>query len=267
MVKFVGVINLSPESFYSGSVCMDLECALRRAEEMVRQGADMIDIGGMSTAPYKRTWISEEAELRRVIPVIKELSKLDIPISIDTTRTRVAEMAIEAGASVINAVKPNDEIVEVAKEFGVPIIVVANEIDWNESTVIETTIRAMRNEVERCLRIGVEKSKIIVDPAIGFWRKAKWFVRDCMVIANLDKIKAEVGFPILVGISRKSFIGKILNLEDPEDRLIGSVVAEAIASVKGADYIRTHNVLETRWAVEMAKAIAEFMIKSDRVKV
>ncbi len=258
MVKLVGVINLSPESFYSGSVCRNVECALRKAEEMVEQGADIIDVGGMSTAPYKRTWISEEEELRRVIPVIRVLSKLGVPISIDTTRARVAEKAIEAGADVINAVKPNDEIVKVARDFGVPIVVVANEIEWDESNVIETTIRAMRNEVERCLRMGIHRSKIIADPAIGFWRRAKWFVRDCTVIANLDRIKAEVGFPILVGISRKSFIGKILNLDDPEDRLIGSVVAEAIAVLNGADYVRTHNVLETRWAVKMAKFIDAF---------
>ncbi len=259
MVKFVGVINLSPESFYSGSVCRNVECALRRAEQMVEHGADIIDVGGMSTAPYKRTWVSEEVELGRVVPVIRELSKLGVPISIDTTRARVAEKAIEAGADVVNAVKPNDEIVKVARDFGVPIVVVANEIEWKESTAVEATIKAMRNEVERCLRIGIHRSRIIADPAIGFWRRGgRWFVRDCKVIANLDRIKAEVGFPILVGISRKSFIGKILNLDNPEDRLIGSVVAEAIAVLNGADYVRTHNVLESRHAVEMAKFIMRF---------
>ncbi len=262
MTKFVGVINLSPESFYSGSVCRDVKSALKRAEEMVKQGVDIIDVGGMSTAPYKQTWINEREELRRVIPVVKELSKLGVVISIDTTRAVVAEKALEAGAGMVNAVKPNDEIVEVAKSFGVPIVVVANEIEWNESTILETTVKAMKIEVERCLKVGIPRSKIITDPAIGFWRKGgKWFVRDCVIIANLDRIKADVRFPIMVGISRKSFIGQILGLENPEDRLIGSVVAEALAVLKGADYVRTHNVLESRQAVEMAKFIACYQSK------
>jgi len=259
MTKFVGVINLSPESFYSGSVCRDVKSALKRAERMIEHEVDVIDIGGMSTAPYKQTWIDEIEELRRVVPVVRELSKLGVPISIDTTRAVVAEKALEAGESMINAVKPNDEIVEVAKNFGVPIVVVANEIEWNESTILETTIKAMKIEVERCLQVGIPRSKIITDPAIGFWRKGgRWFVRDCAIIANLDRIKADVGFPIMVGISRKSFIGQILSLEKPEDRLVGSVVAEALAVLKGADYVRTHNVLESKQAVEIAKFIAKY---------
>lgn len=260
MVKFVGVINLSPESFYGGSVCRDVDSAKRRAERMIEEGADIIDIGGMSTAPYKETWISEEEELRRVIPVIRELSKLGVPISIDTTRAKVAERAVEAGASMINAVKPSDEMVDVARSLGVPMIVVAEEIEWSESTIVSSVVESLRREIKRCLEREIPRSRIIVDPAIGFWRKhGRWFVRDACIIANIDKIKAELCMPIMVGISRKSFIGQILGLEDPEDRLIGSVVAEALAVLKGADYIRTHNVRETKQAVEMAKFIAKFI--------
>ena len=259
MVKFVGVINLSPESFYSGSVCRDVESAKRRAERMIEEGADIIDIGGMSTAPYKKTWISEEEELRRVIPVIRELSQLDVPLSVDTARARVAEKAVEAGASMINAVKPNDGIVEVASRYGVPIVIVAREIEWNESRIVDSVIESLRNGVKMCLERGVHRSKIVIDPAIGFWRSGgRWFVRDACIIANVDRIKVELNLPLMVGISRKSFIGEILGLENPEDRLIGSVVAEALAVLNDADYVRTHNVLETRQAVEMARFIGRF---------
>ncbi|RUM35134.1 MAG: dihydropteroate synthase [Archaeoglobus sp.] len=260
MVKFVGVINLSPESFYSGSVCRGVDSARIRAKKMIEEGVDIIDVGGMSTAPYKDTWISEEEELRRVIPVIKELSKLNVPISIDTTRAKVAEKAVEAGASIINAVKPSDEIVYVAKRYGVQIVVVAMEIEWSDSTIISSVVESLRREVERCLKGGISRRKVIVDPAIGFWRKhGRWFVRDACIIANIDKIKAELDMPVMVGISRKSFIGQISGLKNPEDRLVGSVVAEALAVLKGVDYIRTHNVCETRQAVEMAKFIAKFI--------
>ncbi len=262
MVKFVGVINLSPESFYSGSVCRDVDSAIKRAEKMIEEGADVIDVGGMSTAPYRDTWISEEEELRRVIPAVREISKLGIPVSIDTTRASVAEKAVEAGACMINAVKPDDEIVDVARRTGVPVIVVAREIEWSENTAVSSTVKSLKAEVRRCLKRGIPRKNVVADPAIGFWRKyGRWFVRDACIIANLDRIKSGLNVPVLAGISRKSFIGQILGIENPEDRLIGSVVAEALAALKGADYIRTHNVRETRQAVEMAEFIGKFMLK------
>jgi len=256
-----GVINMSPESFYSGSVCKNSDEALQRAEKMVDDGADIIDIGGMSTAPYKNTWVSEDEEIRRVLPVVKEVSAtLDVLVSIDTTRARVAEKALSEGADIVNAVKPDDDIISIAADFSVPIIIVAREIPWDHRTIVSSTVESLRQDVMRCIDRGIPPEKIIVDPAIGFWRNGdvEWYIRDTCLLANLDKIKDAVGRRVMVGVSRKSFIGSVLGLDNPEDRLIGSVTAEAIAVMMGTDYIRTHNVAESVQAIRMAESIRSF---------
>jgi dihydropteroate synthase len=257
MVEIVGVINMSPESFYSRSICKSVEEALQRAERMVEEGADVIDVGGMSTAPYKRTWISEEEELRRVLPVVKELTALDVPISIDTMRGKVAEKALNAGASIVNAVRLNEDIIEVVADFDASVIIVAREIPWNAKSIVSSVVESLRRDVERCLCKGI--SDIIIDPAVGFWRNGdvEWYVRDACILANVGKIKEAVGKPIMVGVSRKSFIRAILGLDNPEDRLIGSVAAEAIAVAMGADYIRTHNVAESLQAAKLAEFVRD----------
>ncbi len=247
-----GVINMSPESFYVKSICRSVEEAIERAEKMIEDGADYIDVGGMSTAPYKNTWISEELELKRVIPVIKELSKRGFKVSIDTTRAKVAEEAILAGCEYVNAVKPSEEIADVVKNYRVGVIVVAREVEWKEdrNSIINSCINSLKKDLKL-----FKGCKTIVDPAIGFWRTyGKWWIRDFTILANLDEIRNKTGKKVLIGVSRKSFIGAITNTK-PEERLAGSVVAEVLSS---PDYVRTHCVKETLQAFKVAEYIKKY---------
>ncbi len=249
-----GVINMSPESFYSPSVCKSVGEAVKRAEKMVEEGAEVVDIGGMSTAPYKNTWVSEEVEIKRVIPVIKELSKRGIKTSIDTTRERVAEEAIVSGCEIVNAVLPSEGIAEVVKRYGVPAIVVAREIEWKEN--VKSIVSSCIESLKRDLKL-FRGCKTIADPAIGFWRKGNWWVRDFTILANLAEIKREVNREIMIGVSRKSFIGAVTNSK-PEERLAGSVIAEVLSS---PDYVRTHCVKDTVQAFKVAEYINKFKSK------
>lgn len=265
-VRIMGVINASPESFYKGSVVTDPERAASLAEEMVREGASFIDVGGMSTAPYLDTYVTPEEEVERVVPIIKaikENSSLKVPVSIDTTRAFVAEKAIKAGADIVNDVKGLKEdprMVKVVAEYGVPVIVAANPLGQRIEGA--DPIRVVMTALEESIRIaedaGVDTAKIVVDPAIGFIRPEKppWYVWDATVIANLDILRA-FGLPILVGISRKSFLKAITGRERPEERLAGSLAATAIAVWNGAHIVRAHDVRETVDAVKVAKFIRD----------
>ena len=254
MPVIVGVINTSPESFYAPSVCRSVEEVVKRAEEFVSHGAEIIDVGGMSTAPYKETWVSVEEEIRRVIPPVKELCDLGFEVSIDTTRAEVARRAVEAGAEIVNAVLPGEEIAGVVREFGVRAIVVAREIEWREdvNSVVSSTISALKRDLEL-----FRGCRTIADPAIGFWRKhGRWYFRDIAVLANLDEIRRAVKRPVLVGISRKSFIGAVTG-EEPEDRLPGSVAAEVLSM---PDYVRTHSVRESFQAFRIAELMHAYRL-------
>ncbi len=257
MPKVVGVINVSPESFYRNSVCTSVEEAVKKALKMVEDGADFVDVGGMSTAPYKSTWVSEEVELRRVLPVVRALSSQDVKVSIDTTRARVAEEAISAGASILNAVRPSQSLADVAKSYGVKAIVAAREVKWDESidSILNSCVEALKKDI--ALFRGC---KVIADPAIGFWRKyGRWYVRDSAILANLKEIRNRIKKPVLVGVSRKSFIGEITGEKDPEDRLAGSIAAEVLSF---PDYVRTHNVRETVQALKVAEFLLKFKVNS-----
>ncbi len=257
-VRIVGVLNLSPESFYPESVARDLNDAIERAIRMVNEGADIIDVGGMSTAPYKETYISLEEELNRVRPVIKELSKtLEVPISIDTRRSRVAEEALKAGAEIVNdtsGFKLDPDMARIVREYNASAIVMAYGDVSREYDPIVNIRRLIRESLEICMRYDIDLNKIVIDPGIGFFRDTwlPWYDWDTYVISNLYRLKI-LGRPILIGISMKSFIGKILSLEEPRERLYGSIASEALAVFNGADAIRTHNVTPTLHAVRMAE--------------
>lgn len=260
-VRVMGVINASPESFYKGSVVTDPERAASLAEKMIREGASFIDVGGMSTAPYLDTYVSLDEEIRRVVPIIKtikENSSAKAPISVDTTRSLVAEKAVEAGADIVNDVrglKEDPRMAKVVAEYGVPVIVAANPL----GQVIEGAdpVRSVMTALEESIRIaedaGIDTAKVVIDPAIGFIRPENppWYVWDATVIANLDILRG-FGLPILVGISRKSFLKAITGRERPEERLAGSLAATAIAVWNGAHIVRTHDVRETLDAVKVA---------------
>lgn len=263
-VRIMGILNLSPESFYKKSV-VGADSLGAHAASMIESGADVLDVGGMSTAPYKDTIISAEEEISRLVPSIKALSgsSLDVPVSADTRRKEVAERALAAGATIINDVssKKNPDLYRTVAEYGASLIVLPEDKSTSSANtpaspwhLLSSTVVSLGEKVDLAVSLGVERSKILVDPGIGFVRESgtPWYELDSLVIANLQELR-RIGRPLLVGVSRKSFIGKILGLEDPSQRLYGSLAAAAVAVFNGAHVIRTHDVAETRQATEIAR--------------
>ncbi|WP_457750787.1 dihydropteroate synthase [Thermococcus sp.] len=261
--RIMGVINVSPESFYKDSVRRYEKELTETAVRMVEEGASFIDVGAKSTAPYLETQISVEEEVRRAVWAIKLIRDVvDVPISIDTTSAQVAEEAVKSGADIINDVtgfKGDSGMAKVASEYNLPVILCAHGDVRNFSDPIHTVIDFLRESLTIAEKNGVEE--IAVDPAIGFLRPEwpPWYEWDSKVIANLNLLK-EFGRPILIGVSRKSFIKAITGREDPAERLPGSLSATAIAVLKGANIIRTHDVKETLDAVRMADFIRRLSV-------
>lgn len=257
--RIMGVINVSPESFYKGSVRNDEEKLIETTLRMVEEGASFIDIGAKSTAPpYLETQIPLEEEIRRAVWAVKTIrDHVDVPISIDTTNAKVAEEAIKAGADIINDVtglKGDPEMPKVAADYGTPpVVLCAHGEVRNFSDPVRTVMDFLQESLEIAEKHGIED--VAVDPAIGFLRPEwpPWYVWDSNVIANLNLLKS-LGRPILVGVSRKSFIGAITGRQSPpSERLAGSLSATAIAVLKGgADIVRTHDVKETLDTIKVA---------------
>ncbi len=259
--KVMGVINVSPESFFKGSVKQSEEELIQTVLKMVEDGASFIDVGAKSTAPYLETQIPVEEEVRRAVWAIKTIREhVDVPISIDTTSARVAEEALKAGADIINDVsglKGDGNMAKVAKEYDVPVIVCAHKKVEDFKDPVHEVIKALEESLQIAYKHGIEG--IAIDPAIGFLRAnwPPWYEWDSKVLANLNLLKV-FGLPILVGVSRKSFIGAITGRKDPMERLAGSLSATAIAVWNGAHIIRTHDVRETVDAVKMAAFMRTF---------
>ena len=260
-VKIQGVINLSPESFYKGSVKTGPGIILQTALRQVKSGADIIDIGAKSTAPYLETQISPQEEAERALKGLKIIiDEIKKPISIDTTRSEVAEQALDNGAVIINDVSGlNDDpnMAKVAIKYDVPIILGAWNINRFKGNPTERVIEALKDSIKKALDVGVGPEKIIIDPDIGFHRidEFKWYKIDAHLLMNLSKIGKELGQPILIGLSRKSFIGHILKIKDPKERLYGSLGATSIAVLHGANIIRTHDVKETMESIRIIERI------------
>ncbi len=269
--RIMGIINISPESFYKGSVKVDakeIEYAVRSMEE---QGAGIIDIGAMSTAPYLDTLIPVEQELERIkyaLKVVKD-TRSKAMISVDTARARVADAALSSCADMINDVtgfKHDADMARLVKEYDAYAILSAYSRHVVKGDAIATTLNLLRESIDIAYSAGIDEDKIIVDPAIGFFREhgkhefftriegMSWFERDIEVIRRLRELKA-LGKDVCVSVSRKSFIGKILAIDKPEDRLIGSLAAEALCIINGADIVRTHNVKESMQVAKMIEAI------------
>jgi len=255
-VAIVGAINVSPDSFYKGSVRITKEAIASQAKKMVEEGAVSIDIGAVSTAPYgKFEEIPPEVEKKRLVNAVKTVKgSVDVPISVDTRLSEVAAASLDAGADIINDVsgfKFDDKMAEVAAEYGVPVYIAACERKPGKGGPMKRIIAALKES----LKIkGVTVDKLVVDPAIGFIRNPDypWHLWDCYVLGNLSRLRT-LGRPILVVVSRKSFIGKILGQEQPEQRLYGSLAAEALAVYNGAHMIRTHDVAATVEVVRIAE--------------
>ena len=284
-VRLVGVINVSPESFFKGSVKRNVDDAVRTVESMVSSGVDIVDIGGMSTAPYNNTFVSVDEELGRVVPIFRALRREfpSLTISIDTFRARVADEALRAGADVINDVtglKGDVDMTRVIVDHNASVIIMAREREpaLDRDPVVRT-VTALRDSLKMAISGGVNEESIVIDPGVGAWpplsmdplftggkplsgeyvhgdHEYPWYVWDSIIIMNVGKIRNELGRPVLVGVSRKSFLERLMRRRaPPEERLFASVSAEAIAVVMGADAIRTHNVNESKDAIKVAESL------------
>lgn len=254
-VRIMGVINLSSESFYKGSVS-EPEHVIATAQRMVAEGADMLDVGARSTWPLADK-ITKEEERRRLIPALELLvDNVDVPISVDTQFADLARESLEFGAHIINDVSGltmDPAMVEVASEFGCPVVVMASEKIPGDPLGMDAVMSSLDGIIRKSEDAGISPDRIIIDPAIGKWLPEKAPRYDFETLGQLERLKV-LGKPVLVAISRKSFIGEVLD-KPATERLMGSIAATAIAVYKGAHIIRTHDVADTADAVRVAEAI------------
>lgn len=256
----MGILNLTPDSFSDGGSYIDIEAAIERAKKMVEEGADIIDVGAESTRPGA-TSVSEELELKRILPVVKRLvTEIDLPISIDTYKSSVAEECIKAGAHIINDIKGlkgDSNMAKVIAKYGVYVIImhIKGEPETMQKNpkydnIIKDIKESLEESVDIAIKEGVSPEKIILDPGIGF---GKTFENNLEIIKKLCELK-KLEYPILIGASRKGFIGDILNTP-PLDRLEGNLAVAAISSYNGASIIRVHEVRETVKTLKIIDAI------------
>ncbi|MBP3746553.1 MAG: dihydropteroate synthase [Ruminococcus sp.] len=251
----MGILNVTPDSFSDGGKYNTVEAALRHAEEMINEGADIIDIGGESTRPGF-TRITDEEEISRVVPVIEAVKKnFDIPISIDTYKYAVAKEAVNAGADLINDIcglkHDNGEMAKLIAESGLPCCLMHNRGDQNYKVFMDDLLDDLRGTLDIAAKAGIGRDKIILDPGIGF---AKSLENNLEAIDKLDRLVNEFGYPVLLGTSRKSVIGLTLDLPKDE-RTEGTVATTVIGVMKGAAFVRVHDVRENLRAVRMTEAV------------
>lgn len=249
----MGILNVTPDSFSDGGKYSDLDAARKRAEQMVKEGAAILDIGGESTRPgYEK--ITDEEEIARVIPVIEALKKdLEIPISVDTYKSKVAKAAIEAGADLINDIwglKSDPDMAKVISDSKVACCLMHNRDNTDYNNFVSDLLKDLRESVDIALKAGIRDNKIILDPGIGF---AKSYEQNLMAVKHLARLE-QLGYPILLGSSRKSVIGLTLDLPS-EDRLEGTLATTALAVNSGCSFVRVHDVKENVRVVRMVEAI------------
>jgi dihydropteroate synthase len=252
----MGILNITPDSFSGDgfySQAGGTEAALEQAKRFVAEGADIIDIGGESTRPSSKL-ITANEELERVIPVLEKLSgRLAVPLSIDTSKSEVARRAVSAGAQMINDVwglKHDPALAEVAATTGVPLVLTANERDREVKDIVSKVIADLKQSIKIARNAGVPNTNIIIDPGIGF---GKTFTQNLELICRLAELKT-LGYPILLGTSRKSVIGLVLNLPVNE-RLMGTAATNAIGITNGTDIIRVHDVAPMVQLAKMCDAV------------
>jgi dihydropteroate synthase len=266
--RVMGIINVSPESFYKSSIKIGSENVAKAAQSMQRMGANLIDVGAMSTAPYIQNLIPAEEEARRITEAIKIVkNSCDLPVSADTPRSKVAEEAINAGADAVNDItglKYDTNMAKVLSKLKVPVIVGAYNSGrlTGTSGKLSTIMKLLSESIRIAREAKIQDDNIIVDPSIGFFRREglnpfftkmtdiPWYRRDIEIILKLTNLKT-LYKPICISVSRKSFMGHLLNLKT-KDRLIPSIVAELVSLNKGANIVRTHDVKESVQAIIMA---------------
>ena len=269
-VRIMGILNISPESFYKKSVKTTKIHIKNKVEQMESEGADFIDVGGMSTAPYLSTIISEKVESKRILDALKIIQNTsNLPISVDTCRANVARDALENGVEIINDIsglKYDIKMQEVVSKFTPSLILCAYDPKIILGDTVTTTKKLLRESLKIAKKSSIPSEKIVLDPAIGFFRKTgegpfftkiktDWIKRDLSIIKNLNSIKQN--HPILISVSNKSFLGDLLGKENPSDRLFGSIAAESISVLNGADIVRTHNVEATKDAITIASKLSK----------
>jgi dihydropteroate synthase len=257
----MGILNITPDSFSDGGLFFDKSVAIQRALQMVEDGADIIDIGGESTRPGSEI-VPVEEELRRTAPVIAAIAKeITIPISIDTYKAEVAQRALDAGASIVNDISGlrfDPEMTKVVSEYKVPVVVMhirGKPKDMQINPVYEALIPEimdyLRGSIRFALDAGIQDDMIVIDPGIGF---GKTFEQNLTIIHNLQEFTS-LEKPVLIGVSRKAFIGKILGDESPGQRVEGTAAAVAISILKCANIVRVHDVKEMVKVAKVADAI------------
>ena len=269
-VRIVGILNTSPESFYKKSISTTRMKIKNTVIQMENDGADFIDVGGMSTAPYLSTSVSEKVESKRILNAVKIIQdNTNLPISVDTCRSSVAKNALEHDVEIINDIsglKYDPKMKDVISKFQPSLILCAYDSKTVSGSAMNSTKRLLADSLKIAKKSNISDKKIVLDPAIGFFRKigkgkfftkikTDWVKRDLSVIKNLNSIK--MNYPILMSVSNKSIIGNLLEKENPSDRLFGSITAEAICVLNGADLIRTHNVMATRDAITIASKLSK----------
>ena len=251
----MGILNVTPDSFSDGGKFNQIDAALKHAEEMIRDGADVIDIGGESTRPGY-TKISDEEETGRVVPVIEAVKKeFEIPISVDTYKSGVAEAAAQAGADLINDIwglKYDARMAEVIAKSGLACCLMHNRDNTEDRNFMEDVKQDLRETIALAKAAGIADDKIILDPGVGF---AKSYENNLEVIRRLKEFN-ELKYPVLLGTSRKSVIGLTLDLPAAE-RVEGTIVTTVMAVEAGCMFVRVHDVKENHRAIQMAEAILD----------
>lgn len=267
-VRVMGIINASPESFYKKSIKSRADDIKKEIKLIEEGGARYIDVGGMSTAPYIDSMVSEETEKRRIQNAIKAISEVSrLPISVDTIRSGVAQAAIESGATILNDVTGfnyDKKMLNVISRYSPDIVLCAHSSQKSIGTA-QDTAKILEHTIQKVQRYGADKTRMVIDPCIGFFRDSdspwctqidySWVQRDIDIIQHLRQITEDM--PILVSVSNKSFIGSILDDRSADGRLYGSIAAEVMSVVSGADIIRTHNVQQSLDAIRVASAIIQ----------
>lgn len=249
----MGILNVTPDSFSDGGKFNNIDSALKHTEQLINDGADIIDVGGESTRP-NYTKISDEEEIERVVPVIEKIkADFDVPVSIDTYKSKVAAAAVGAGADLVNDIwglKYDKNMAEVIAKSGAACCLMHNREKAEYNSFVEDVLDDLRETIAIAKKAGIADDKIILDPGVGF---AKSYEQNLIITNNVDRLN-ELGYPVLLGTSRKSMIGLTLDL--PSDQRVEETVATSVIGVmKGCRFVRVHDVLENKRAILMTEAI------------
>lgn len=249
----MGILNVTPDSFSDGGTHNDTDSALSHAEKMIKEGADIIDVGGESTRPG-HIQIGDAEEIRRVVPVIEALKKeFDIPVSIDTYKSAVAEAALASGADLLNDIwglKYDNNIAGIAAKYDVAVCLMHNRDTTEYKNFVQDVIKDLKQSIEIAKQAGIKEDNLILDPGVGF---GKTYEQNLMIMNYLEEI-VKLGYPVLLGTSRKSVIGITLDLP-VEEREEGTLATSVLGAMKGCDFVRVHDVEKNVRALKMIDRI------------